>query len=161
MRDDLLLAVAGAFAGGLDVDDGVGEVAGGAVEPVLRGVEDVPVALLNRDGELLLGGALEFGELGHLVVGEVLHLVGAAQLAQCNPAQHLDAHVVDASAVGNDEDEVVAVVSEVGAGALVAVDLLDQRLDAHCVARDAGGFEAEHHEVRAAAAVVVRHVVRA
>ena len=145
----------------MNVNHGVREVAVGPVESIAGWVEDVSETLLHGQCEFLLGAFVQFLQLGHLIVGQVLELAGLPQRLQRDVAQHLGLHVGHPGRVCQQEDEIVPVVAPVASTPLVQKDFLDQVVDGDRVAEDLGGFVAEHHQVGASAAVVVGHVVRA
>ena len=124
-------------------------------------VEDVPVALLDGDRQLLLRTGLQIADLLLLMLREVDETIGRLQL-QGQPRPHAAPHAVAGVLVGRHEDEMVAQGSQRRTvGALVRVYPLDQL--GHLVEGFADGqaVVGEHDELRAAVAHLVRHVERA
>ena len=71
-------------------------------------IEDVPVALLDCDRELLLRPCFQLVHLGLLVLGEVGKALGLLQLPQGQTKVGLAAHLVLAGIIGNREHQIVA-----------------------------------------------------
>ena len=86
-------------------------------------IEDVPVALLNRDRELLLGPGFQLAHLGLLVLGQIEQALGLLQLPEGQTLGRPAPHLLLAGLVGDDEHQIVAQRSQGGAlGALARTD---------------------------------------
>ena len=155
---DVALAGAGLVGGGVDVDGGMrqGDVRVGAVG---RGVEHVPIGLLDGDGQFLLRTRLHFQYLILLMLGQVAQAVGALQGAQRQAKACAALHFGLAVVVRGHEHQMVPQRPQrLPFGTLAGVDAFHQVRQLGHLGVDGDGVVGEHHQLRAAIAHFVRHV---
>ena len=123
-----------------------------------RRIEDVPVALLDGERQLLLGPRLELAHLGPLMLGQSGEAFRLPQRAQRQPARRVAAHLRLPLLVGRREDHVVPQHPQRGAvGTLAQIEAPHQV--GHLFRRPHGHrVVGQHDEPRPPGARVVRHV---
>jgi len=155
----LLLSLAGSIGSGLHVNRDVREVDGGTLDAILTcGEEDVPVALLDGQGQFLLRALVQLVVLVLLVGRELRLSLGRAQRLQGEPAGHAVLHCLAQALVREHEDQVVLVLAEVARLALGAEDPVDQLRNLEPVPADGLSVVVQEHEVRPTPSGVVGHV---
>ena len=156
------LAGAGLIGGGLDFDGGVLKIGAGNIYPVAGREEQMPIRLLNGDGQFLLGTRFELPHLVLLMLGQVRQAVWAPQGPQGQAEAGAALHLRPAMRVGGHEGKMVAQHPQGRAfGTLARVDALNQiRHFAH-QSVDGHGVVGQHDQLGAAVAHFVRHIERA
>ena len=126
-----------------------------------RRVEDVPVALLHGDRQLLLGTGLQFAHPVLLVLGQIEQTLGLLQFPQGQAAVRLAPHLVLALLVGGQEYQIVAQRPQ--RGTLRAFALVNPRDElGHALDGAVGGHAvvSQHSQLRTAVADFVGNVER-
>ena len=158
---DLLLPGAGLIRGGVHVDRRVRQIDIARAHAVAGRIEDVAVALLDRDRELLLGPGFQLAHLGLLVLGQVDQLLWLLELPQGQPVVGLPPHVILAGIVSDREYQVVAERPQSGAlGTLARIDSVDEFGNVFDGTPDSHRVVGQNDELRPAAADIVGDVER-
>ena len=132
-----------------------------ARQPISGRIENVLIALLNRDSHLRFGPLLEFENLGFLMLGKVAQPFGFAQLSQREAANHRAAHLGHLVFVGNGKEQIVAQLAESAAlGIFARENLRDQVRDALDRRTGRDSVIRHHHQPRTAVAGVVGNLPR-
>ena len=158
---DLFLSRTGLVGGRLHVNRRVTQVRTALVDSVAGRIEDMPVALLNRDRDLVLGLALQLPNLLLLVFRQVGQALGLDQSSQRQSPTHLASHLLLLGFVGDHECQMVPIHPHARVvDSLLGIDALDQcrhLLDSSPYIHAVIGH---HGEFRPPVTNLVRHFVR-
>ena len=158
---DLFLSRARLVGSRLHVNRRVTQIRAALVDSVAGRIEDMPVALLNRDRDLVLGLALQLPNLFLLVFREVSQSLGLDQSSQRQSPTHLASHLFLVGFVGDHECQMVPIHPHARVvDSFLGIDALDQSrhlLDSSPYVHAVVGH---HREFRPPATDLVRHFVR-
>ena len=145
----------------MHVEGGVREVDGACADAISRRIEHVPVALLDRDCEVVLGLRFEFAHLVLLVLCEFEQPLGPLQFLEGETFSNSSLHLGLVDLVRGHEHEVVAKRSErLAFGALAFVDRLDEVRDLVDCRLDVDGVVVQQRELWTSVTDLVRDIER-
>ena len=158
---NLFLSRAGLVGSRLHVNRGVTQIRTALTDSIAGRIEDMPVALLNRDRDLVLRLALQLPNLLLLVFRQVGQTLGLDQSSQCQSPTHLVSHLILLGFVSDHEYQMVPISPHACiVNSFLGIDSVDQwghLLDSSTYIHAVIGH---HREFRPPATDLVRHVVR-